>query len=322
MLTTAHLRCGLNALGRAAAGDYFADGHKGGAIVSGFYLCKESAVEAGVTKRLAEAVDRQWGKTKLCAEFPDQAAQPKLAQRLVDAMLANITGLRQAGHNVILPTLALKGFGDCPQAITPARVEGLCQLALSFTQVEKVESDEEIQCPGLLRLHSVRRICPGGIRRLHRALPWPRPRLVWPSADLRPGLDRFTANGPISHRRQSQGAASSRILRRIHLGPLERDIPRNEPPTKAPYATASRLLESAVWRLEPRPRTQVPLRFLWPCRVRRKSKTASPLFRRRLQDLLKGGQRDNGDDHPADKGPGVDSKSPFIPKPNSDCPFS
>jgi len=38
MLNKQHLIHGLNALSRAHEGNYFNDGHRGGAIISGFYL--------------------------------------------------------------------------------------------------------------------------------------------------------------------------------------------------------------------------------------------------------------------------------------------
>ena len=40
-----YLLCGLNALSRAHSHDYFEDGHRGGAIISAVYLCKENPVE-------------------------------------------------------------------------------------------------------------------------------------------------------------------------------------------------------------------------------------------------------------------------------------
>ena len=43
-----------------------------------------------------------------------------------------MTGLRQVAHNVILPTLALKALRDLPDAATPSRVAGICQLIESF----------------------------------------------------------------------------------------------------------------------------------------------------------------------------------------------
>ena len=90
MLTTAHLIYGLNALSRASEGNYFEDGHRGGAIISGLYLCKESAVEEGLAKLLSNLINKHWANTKLCAKFPNEEAQPSLSQQIVDVMLANI----------------------------------------------------------------------------------------------------------------------------------------------------------------------------------------------------------------------------------------
>ena len=50
-----NLRLGLNALGRAADLDYFTDGHRGGAIISAYYLCRDEPVDEGV----ADAIEQR-----------------------------------------------------------------------------------------------------------------------------------------------------------------------------------------------------------------------------------------------------------------------
>ena len=127
-----HLLLGLNALSRAHELEYFADGHRGGAIVSGVYLCRENEVEAGVAERIAMIIDEQWSTTPLCAPFTDEAAAPSLIDNITDALGAHLTGLREAGHNIILPTLALKALRDLPEAATPTRITGICRLIESF----------------------------------------------------------------------------------------------------------------------------------------------------------------------------------------------
>ena len=127
MLDNRYLLYGLNALSRAHKFNYFLDGHRGGAIVSGVYLCRQNEVEAGVPAIVAHLIDDHWAHTELCAPFPDEASESRLLDRIVDCMAANMEGMRQAGHNVILPTLALKAFLELPTAITPERVDGVCR---------------------------------------------------------------------------------------------------------------------------------------------------------------------------------------------------
>jgi hypothetical protein len=148
MLDREFLLYGLNALSRAHETSYFDDGHRGGAIVSAFYLCRENNVEAGVTEIIAERVDERWAHTELCAPFPNEDSDPQLLHQIVECMSKNIGGLREAGHNVILPSLALKAFHALPEAITPSRVTGVCRLVESFT-VTDVPMDVDAQLPNM-----------------------------------------------------------------------------------------------------------------------------------------------------------------------------
>jgi hypothetical protein len=143
-----YLLYGLNALSRAHEFDYFADGHRGGAILSGVYLCRENDVEVGVADTIGSIIDERWSKTELCAPFPDEAPNPQLLDQVLRCMAQNLSGLRQVGHNVILPALALKAFRDLPEAITPSRVNGVCRLIESFTQTD-VPMAEDFVLPNL-----------------------------------------------------------------------------------------------------------------------------------------------------------------------------
>ena len=147
MLDDSYLVRGLNALSRAHLGHYFADGHRGGAIVSACYLCRENPVEAGVAEAIAALIDHHWSHTDLCAPFPKEPADPSLLGRVAAALEASIGRLRQAGHNVILPTLALKAFADVPDAITPSRVDGVCRLIEAFQPFDDVALDQAEPIP-------------------------------------------------------------------------------------------------------------------------------------------------------------------------------
>jgi hypothetical protein len=143
-----YLRYGLNALSRAHEMNYFADGHRGGAIVSGVFLCRENEVEPGLLDTIAAILDKRWTQTGLCAPFPDEDADPPLLQKILDSMEESGGNLREAGHNVILPTLALKAFRDVQEAISPARVAGICRMIETF-KVTPVPPGEPVSLPDL-----------------------------------------------------------------------------------------------------------------------------------------------------------------------------
>ena len=148
MVNKTYLLSGLNALSRANELNYFLDGHRGGAIISGVYLCQDNLVEPGVTEAIVGLIDEQWSSTPLCAPFPEEPANPQLLGQIVACMQEHVAGVRQAGHNVILPSLALKAFHDVPEAITPARVVGVCRLIESFTQTD-VPMAEDTRFPDI-----------------------------------------------------------------------------------------------------------------------------------------------------------------------------
>ena len=120
--------------------DYFADGHRGAAILSACFLSDENPVEPGAAATMAALIDHHWLDTDLCAPFPDEPVDPALQDRIVAALSASIGELRQAGHNVIFPSLALKAFAQLPGAVTPSRVDGICRLIEAFDTVYDVVS--------------------------------------------------------------------------------------------------------------------------------------------------------------------------------------
>ncbi len=227
-----YLRYGLNALGRAVDLDYFADGHRGGAIISGSCLCREEPVDDGVAHAIAQGINRQWLGTPLCADFPDEEARPELTQRVVEAMLANISGLRQVGHNVILPTLALKAFRHDPDAVTSARIDGICRLAAAFTvtEVPPSASGPSIPDPGEATAFAefvLREFIDCSERFLGRGQGWSGHLLTYARAllDLHElGLQRVADQA-------LDGFAT--YVRRIRMGPQGSDKERPEHPPKS-----------------------------------------------------------------------------------------
>ncbi|MHC4442053.1 MAG: hypothetical protein ACYTF1_07365 [Planctomycetota bacterium] len=144
MLDNQYLLLGLNALSRAHKMNYFDDGHRGAAIISAFYLCRENEIEEGASEAITRKIDERWTHTELCAPFPDEDSDFDLINKIISTMKKNIGGLRQAGHNVIFPSLALKAFHDLPEAVIPSRVDGICRLIKCFhaQDVPMHESDD------------------------------------------------------------------------------------------------------------------------------------------------------------------------------------
>ena len=143
MLDDAYLIRGLNALSRAHETNYFTDGHRGAATIAAYYLCREVEMEDGAAEVIRTMIDVQWTHSPLCAPYPAELPESDLVGRIAECMHDNIDGLRQAGHNVIFPSLALKAFHQMPEAVTPARVAGICRLIESFAVADDLRLDDE-----------------------------------------------------------------------------------------------------------------------------------------------------------------------------------
>jgi hypothetical protein len=147
MLDERYLLSGLNALSRAHRMDYFADGHRGAALISAYYLCRESDVEPGVSDTIAAIVDEHWTQTDLCAPFPPEEPCPDRLGRVADSLARSIGQLREVGHNVIFASLALKALRQMPEAIIPSRVAGICRLIDSFKVMGDIPVAEDVVLP-------------------------------------------------------------------------------------------------------------------------------------------------------------------------------
>ena len=229
MLDESYLLRGLDAMSRAHETDYFADGHRGAAILVAYFLCREVELEAGAAERIRTSIDDHWTHTPLCAPFPDEDPEPGGVRRIVDALQDNMTGLRQAGHNVILPALALKALRQLPDAATPARVDGLCALVEAFTAVDDIHLEEDDQIPDWGAPAEVAEfVLAEWVRCIAafegRGQGWSGHLLTYSRAllDLREmGYDTLARQG--EH-------AWKLYVKRIRMGPLETDRPRSEHP--------------------------------------------------------------------------------------------
>ena len=127
------LALGIRILARAHEVDYFVDGHRGGAVIAAYYLLRDNPQLTSANEFIAEHVNQLWNSKFKFRPFPEEEADPSLVLKLTEIMEDNLYGLRQAGHNVILPTLALKAFQDRPDLITPSRIFGICSMVEDFT---------------------------------------------------------------------------------------------------------------------------------------------------------------------------------------------
>lgn len=222
-----YLHLGLNALARAHTKDYFADGHRGGAIVSACFLAREEQLEAGVAECMAEIIQRRHAGTDLCAPFPDERPVPDAAEQIIAAATDRIDGLRQAGHNVILPTLALKALAALPEAATPSRVAGICALARAFVTRDPLTIEPGDDLPVLAQQADpaatiLREFLHTGEAFAGRGQGWTGHLLTYGRAliDLRDLGYGATAD--------LAEPGFQLYLKRIRLGPLESDRPRPE----------------------------------------------------------------------------------------------
>lgn len=138
---------GLNALARSHELDYFADGHRGAAMISAYYLCVDNQLDPQATGRIVELVDENWSSTKLCQPFPEADPDPNAIEKIGAALAERGDVLLQVGHNAIFAMLAIKAFRMMPEAATRERVDGVCDLIRSFTPWRDIDPDPEVDPP-------------------------------------------------------------------------------------------------------------------------------------------------------------------------------
>jgi hypothetical protein len=138
---------GLNSLARAHEMNYFTDGHRGAAMVSAHLLCVDNNLDDQATARITELFDLNWASSKLCKPFPEADPDPEGIEKIGIALADGGTVLRQVGHNAIFAMLAIKAFRMMPEAATPQRIDGVCQLIRSFTPWRDIEPDADVDPP-------------------------------------------------------------------------------------------------------------------------------------------------------------------------------
>ena len=229
MLDESYLIHGLNALSRAHETNYFTDGHRGAAILAAYSLCREIEMERGAADVIRTMIDDHWTHSALCAPMPMEEPQPDGIAQITGTLQDNLEGLRQAGHNVILPTMALKALREMPEAVTPTRVAGLCKLIEAFTTVADIRLEEGDDGPDWDAPPDVAQYVLAELLRTVEAFDgrgqgWSGHLLTYARAllDLRQlGYSALAQKGEQGFRL---------YIKRIRMGPLETDKPRPEHP--------------------------------------------------------------------------------------------
>ena len=227
MLDSGMLVRGIDALARAHQFNFFTDGHRAAAILSAVYFCRENAVEPGVAEHIETMLHRHWSGTPLCEPLPRERSAPTQLERLIGVLADNIVHYRMVGHNVIFGSLALKVFKEYPEFITVGRIDGICRLIESFDSFEEfpVTSDVpdlDFSRPGV----AADLILGEGLEAMNvfegRGQGWTGHLMTYGRAML--DLAELGYSGLVDRGHDAFG----QYLRRLRMGPRERDRPRPE----------------------------------------------------------------------------------------------
>ena len=138
---------GINALARAPEMNYFADGHRGAALISAHLMCVDNQFSDAAANRIVELFDLNWASTKLCEPFPDGDPVEDAATRIGEALADGAGTLREVGHNAIFAMHAIKAFRLLPEAATRERVDGICRLIGAIKPWRDIPPDASVDPP-------------------------------------------------------------------------------------------------------------------------------------------------------------------------------
>lgn len=141
------VRLGINALARAPEMNYFADGHRGAAMISAHMMCVDNDLDDAAAARIVELFDLNWAPSKLCASFPDGDPVPDAAERVGKALAEGSGVLREVGHDAIFAMHVIKAFRMMPETATKERVEGACNLLRCIKPWRDVPPDDAVDPP-------------------------------------------------------------------------------------------------------------------------------------------------------------------------------
>ncbi len=113
---------GLDGMSRVAEeGNTFGLGHNAAAVISSAFFCREQKLDADTQKEILAFLDARLFKNPIyAAGRPKEAADPKLAEGLLEDLDAGIATLRGKGHNIIFAVTCLKALARCPRPRRPS----------------------------------------------------------------------------------------------------------------------------------------------------------------------------------------------------------
>ena len=138
---------GINALARAPEINYFADGHRGAALISAHMMCVDNKFDDLAASRIEELFDLNWAPSKLCESFPDGEPIDDASDQIGKALAEGGGVLREVGHDAIFAMHAIKAFRMMPETATPDRVKGVCELIRKIKPWRDVKPDDAIDPP-------------------------------------------------------------------------------------------------------------------------------------------------------------------------------
>ena len=124
---------GLDGMSRVAdkGNNPFSGGHNAAAVISSALFCKEQKLGAEVQKEMLAVIEARLLKSPIYAGRPEETADPKLVEGLLEDLGTGISALRSSGHNIIFAVTCLKALAEVPEAATPDRVGGLRKMVRS-----------------------------------------------------------------------------------------------------------------------------------------------------------------------------------------------
>ncbi|MFK7820247.1 MAG: hypothetical protein AB8G99_16110 [Planctomycetaceae bacterium] len=126
---------------------YFADGHRGAALISAQLMCANNEFKPAATQRIEQLFDLNWAKTRLCADFPQGDRIEDATDRIGKTLAGGKGVLREVGHDAIFAMHAIKAFRMSPELATRERVDGVCDLIKSIKPWRDMDPDPSIKPP-------------------------------------------------------------------------------------------------------------------------------------------------------------------------------
>jgi hypothetical protein len=143
---------GLDGMSRVAeTGNTFGLGHNAAAVISSAFFCREQKLDASTQKEILVYLGARLLKNPIyAAPRPQETADPKLTEGLLEDLDAGIATLRGKGHNIIFAVTCLKALRAVPEAVTPERIDGLRKMVRSFGKTKGgAQEDPEPPLVGL-----------------------------------------------------------------------------------------------------------------------------------------------------------------------------